>query len=195
VNGYPDDPRLHLPATHVWVRRISGRPFLFVSDMTGEFLHVYRFSPQADGEIAIPCALFAKKHIQRKDGYPAHQPEKGQWLWRDRNANGAIDADEYQGDGGKDGRGTGVARHVGSQRQRSNGRVRYTCVTSTGSLNRAEPALTCDVCNGSVAAPAKLSPSLSLPRDGASPEPVVWPGSARTSSPCTRCHCCGRDLD
>jgi hypothetical protein len=56
----------------VWVRRISGRPFLFVSDMTGEFLHVYRFSPQADGEIAIPCVLFAKKHIQRKDGYPAH---------------------------------------------------------------------------------------------------------------------------
>ena len=52
--------------------------------MTGEFLHVYRFSPQTDGETAIPCALLAKRHIPGKDGYP-HQPEKGQWLWRDRD--------------------------------------------------------------------------------------------------------------
>ena len=78
---YPDDPRLHLSATHVWLRRLAGRPFLFVSDMTGEFLHVYRFSPQTDGETAIPCALLSKRHISSKDGYPPHQPEKGQWLW------------------------------------------------------------------------------------------------------------------
>ena len=40
---YPDDPRLHLSPTHIWVRRIDGKRFLFVTDMTGEFLHVYRF--------------------------------------------------------------------------------------------------------------------------------------------------------
>jgi hypothetical protein len=93
---YADDPRLHLPATHVWMRRIAGRPFLFVSDMTGEFLHVYRFSPQTDGETAIPCVLLSTKHIQQPDGYPAHQPDRGAWLWRDLNGNGAIDAGEYQ---------------------------------------------------------------------------------------------------
>jgi hypothetical protein len=93
---YPQDPRLHLPATHVWMRRIAGRPILFISDMTGEFLHVYRFSPETDGETAIPCALLSKRHVSRKDGYPAHQPPRGQWLWRDRNGNGAPDADEYQ---------------------------------------------------------------------------------------------------
>ena len=110
---YPDDPRLHLPATHIWMRRISDRPFLFVSDMTGEYLHVYRFDPRTDGEIAIPAALFAGKHIKNKDGYPAHQPETGQWLWRDLNANGAIDAGEYQGDG-KDTHGIPVPDEQGS---------------------------------------------------------------------------------
>ena len=74
---YPDDPRLHLPATHVWMRRLAGRPFLFVSDMTGEFLHVYRFSPQTDGETAIPCALLSKRHIAGKDGYPGISRKKG----------------------------------------------------------------------------------------------------------------------
>jgi hypothetical protein len=110
---YPDDPRLHLPATHVWLRRLAGRPFLFVSDMTGEFLHVYRFNPQTDGETAIPCALLSKRHIASKDGYPAHQPGNGQWLWRDRNGNGMIDASEYQ-HGGKDARGIPVPDERGN---------------------------------------------------------------------------------
>ena len=74
---YPDDPRLHLSSTHVWLRRLAGRPFLFVSDMTGEFLHVYRFSPETDGETAIPCACWpggtsrarmATRRISRRKG-------------------------------------------------------------------------------------------------------------------------------
>ena len=110
---YPHDPRLHLPATHVWVRRIAGQPFLFVSDMTGEFLHVYRFSPRTDGETAIPCALLSKRHIEQKDGYPPHQPQRGQWLWCDRNGNGAIDAGEYQAIG-KDAGGIAVPDAAGN---------------------------------------------------------------------------------
>ncbi len=98
---YPHDPRLHLSSTHVWLLRLAGRPFSFVSDMTGEFLHVYRFNPATDGETAIPCGLLSKRHISSKDRFPPHQPEKGQWLWLDRNADGTIDADEYQ-HGGKD---------------------------------------------------------------------------------------------
>lgn len=110
---FPDDPRLHLPATHVWVRHLSGRRYLFVSDMTGEFLHVYRFSPPSEGETAIPCALLAKRHIAGKNGYPRYQPEKGQWMWRDKNGNGAIDAGEYQCSG-QDARGIPVPDERGN---------------------------------------------------------------------------------
>jgi hypothetical protein len=99
---YPDDPRLHLSPTNGLVRRIGDQKFLFVSDMTGEFLHVYRFNPQTDGEIAIPCALFGKHHVKRDGNYPPHQPEKGEWLWLDRNGNGSIDEGEYQTNNGKD---------------------------------------------------------------------------------------------
>jgi len=52
--------------------------------------------------VAVPCALLAKRHIKRSDDYPPHQPEKGEWLWVDRNGNGAIDAEEFQTNGGKD---------------------------------------------------------------------------------------------
>ena len=82
---YPHDPRLHLSTTHVWLRRLSGKPFLFVSDMTGEFLHVYRFTPQTDGETAIPCACSrsgtspartATRRISRRKGSGCGRPQR-----------------------------------------------------------------------------------------------------------------------
>jgi len=90
---YPKDPRLSLSPTNALVRRINGQKFLFVSDMTGEFLHVYRFYPQTDGETAIPCALFGKP---RPSAGEFRSPDKGEWLWLDRNGNGLFDDDEYQ---------------------------------------------------------------------------------------------------
>jgi hypothetical protein len=98
---YPDDPRLHIWSAGAWVRRIAGRRFLFVNDMNGQSLQIYRFNFAYDGEIAIPSGFFAKSHID-KDGWPPHQPPKGQWIWRDRNGNGAFDPGEFESVEGRD---------------------------------------------------------------------------------------------
>lgn len=91
---YPEDPRLHIWSGGAWVRQLGGRRVLFVNDMNGDRLQIYRFAPKTDGEIAIPSGLFSKAHFKEKDGWPAHQPEKGAWLWRDTNGNGAFDDGE-----------------------------------------------------------------------------------------------------
>ena len=101
---YPDDPRLHIWSGAPWVRRIAGRRFLFVNDMSAEYLQVYRFDAKTEGEIAVPSGLFAKKNIRLKNspGWPAHQPAAGEWIWRDANGNGALDDGEFTSRGGED---------------------------------------------------------------------------------------------
>ncbi|QJE97557.1 hypothetical protein [Luteolibacter luteus] len=97
---YPQDPRLHIWSAGAWMRRIEDKPLLFVNDMNAEHLQVYRFAPETDGEIAIPSGFFAKKRIEPKDTWPAFQPGKGAWIWRDQDGNGAFDPAEFdKGDG------------------------------------------------------------------------------------------------
>jgi hypothetical protein len=92
---FPDDPRLHIWSAGAWVRRLDGERFLFVNDMNAEHLQVYRFEP--DGEIAVPCALFAKRHIrqEKSPNWPPHQPDRGAWAWIDADGDGRFDAGEY----------------------------------------------------------------------------------------------------
>ena len=99
---YPQDPRLHIWSACAWVRRIAGRRILFVSDMNGEHLQVYRFASGTDGETAIPSAFFAKRRVAEKKApdWPPHQPETGEWIWRDGNGNGAFDDGEFIQPGG-----------------------------------------------------------------------------------------------
>ncbi|HYW79158.1 MAG TPA: hypothetical protein VE890_06245, partial [Thermoguttaceae bacterium] len=101
---YPQDPRLHLWSAGAWVRRIGERRILFVNDMNGEHLQVYRFQPETDGQIAIPGGMFAKRRIEERKSpdWPPHQPERGEWIWRDANGNGAFDVDEFAGNGDND---------------------------------------------------------------------------------------------
>ncbi|HSI15745.1 MAG TPA: hypothetical protein VK961_27100 [Chthoniobacter sp.] len=99
---FPQDPRLHLWSAGAWVRHIGGARVLFVNDMNGERLQVYRFDEKSEGEVAIPSGLFAKSHIKKDDAWPPNQPEKGEWIWRDANGNGSFDAGEFTAHDGAD---------------------------------------------------------------------------------------------
>ncbi|HEX8911061.1 MAG TPA: hypothetical protein VF796_01795 [Humisphaera sp.] len=75
---YPDDPRASSAAVGgVWHRRIGGRSYLFMPDMNGGGVSVFRFDPQRQGEVAIPCAQVGTKE-----------------LWCDADGNGRRDAGE-----------------------------------------------------------------------------------------------------
>jgi len=84
---YPDDRR---PNT-IFARRIQGKLFLFGTDMYSNFLTIHR--QVGNNEIFLPCGYFAKRH----DAFPANQPAHGEWIWYDRNGNGAYDATEFDG--------------------------------------------------------------------------------------------------
>jgi hypothetical protein len=99
---YPQDPRLHIWSAGAWARRLEGRLILFVNDMNAQYMQVYRFNPFTDGEIAKPAGLFTGRRMKEKVNWPPHQPEKGEWIWRDKNGNGAFEADEYFTNEGKD---------------------------------------------------------------------------------------------
>lgn len=94
---YPQDPRLHIWSAGAWVRRIGGRRILFVNDMNGEHLLVYRFAAEGKSEIAIPSGFFAKRHVsgERDAKWLSSQPAKGEWVWRDANGNGAFEDEEF----------------------------------------------------------------------------------------------------
>lgn len=99
---YPDDPRSHdefyranKQSLPVSIRRINGRRVLFLSGMFGQYLAIYRFSPETDGEIAIPCGLFITK---KSKTWPENQPDMNGWFWIDDNGNGAIETEEYRTD-------------------------------------------------------------------------------------------------
>ncbi|MDZ8185468.1 MAG: hypothetical protein RMX96_11510 [Nostoc sp. ChiSLP02] len=96
---YPQDPRLHTSPDATFVRRIQGKPFLFLTDMYSSFLQIYRFNPATDGKIAIPAGMFVGTNGADKKSlsgnWPPYQPEKGEWIWRDSNGNGKFERNEY----------------------------------------------------------------------------------------------------
>jgi len=89
--AFPDDPRLHTHAMETaWVRRINGQKYLFTASLRD--LAVYRFDKANHGEIAIPYALFSSGPL--RDPW-FEQPERGEWIWKDQDYDGQIDANEF----------------------------------------------------------------------------------------------------
>ncbi|MEC4819210.1 MAG: hypothetical protein SAK29_38950 [Scytonema sp. PMC 1069.18] len=96
---YPQDPRLNISPDAPIFRRIKGRPYLFLTDMYNVALQIYRFQKDKDGEIAIPSGFFIGTNVNNKQAlsgkWPPNQPGTGEWIWRDKNGNGAFESDEY----------------------------------------------------------------------------------------------------
>ncbi|MEW6345029.1 MAG: hypothetical protein AB1704_30650 [Pseudomonadota bacterium] len=92
--AYPDDSAFHLTRGvrgEPMVRRINGQPYLYALDQDSHYLSVYRFD-NAHGEVAIPSGLLAENPIP--GSWPAGQPTYGEWMWRDSNGDGVVQASE-----------------------------------------------------------------------------------------------------
>lgn len=103
---YPDDPRLTLSLESVFVRRIGGKTFLYLTDMYTSFAAIVRFEPGS--EIGIPTAFFVLGASGQTPDFwgegkspvwtpwPAQESNKGRrWMWRDANANGQVESNEF----------------------------------------------------------------------------------------------------
>jgi len=86
---YPEDPRLSRKPNSVRVVRIEGKRFLYTTDMPGTAIIVFRF----DGEIMVPCVMLQR---ESEGGLPPNSPPEARWLWRDLNADGAFQSEEYE---------------------------------------------------------------------------------------------------
>lgn len=92
---YPESLMLHLTRggnSTPMIRKMHGSSFLFTTDMYSHALGIYRFDAQ-DGTIAIPSGVISRQTIP--GDWPRFQPQKGGWLWRDSDGNGAFGQAEY----------------------------------------------------------------------------------------------------
>ena len=92
---YPDDPRLHMDVTSVFIRNIQGRRLMFTLGMYAGELSIFRFDEATRGEIAIPSGVLMAYEGENTE-FPASQPVGKPWIWRDANGDGGFDADEYE---------------------------------------------------------------------------------------------------
>lgn len=92
---YPDDPALHSTRGvrgSPMMRRFGGGLFMYALDQYAHYLYVYRFAPSSEGEIAIPSGMLAENPMP--GNWPQGQPGYGEWMWRDANGDGHVDANE-----------------------------------------------------------------------------------------------------
>lgn len=97
---YPDDGRCHRSVDGgVWIKRIQGKKFMFCGNMYNDFILIYRFNEETDGEIAIPSGVIMP-HTRYGTGlygvWPPDQPIVGSFIWRDKNGDGKMEKSEYE---------------------------------------------------------------------------------------------------
>jgi len=94
---YPDDVRVTFTSTGNVISRgeihyIAGHKFLFVLPQTSVFMEIYRFEPGK--EIPIPCGAFDYGSGPNWQDFVV-QPMDGEFIWRDMNGDGHIQANEF----------------------------------------------------------------------------------------------------
>ena len=71
---------------------------MFTADAVGAKLCVYRFT---DGEVGVPAGVLALNRIDEDHAmlgakaWPANRPAGFEWIWRDANGDGKMEAAEY----------------------------------------------------------------------------------------------------
>lgn len=98
---YPQDPRLTAnPGTaSVFVRRIQGNLFLFVTDTFARILYIYR--QEKESEIFIPCGMFGS-YREEGTNFPQDLTFQGEYMWRDKKGRGVFQAGDYEQTGEPD---------------------------------------------------------------------------------------------
>ena len=86
---YPEDIRKSNRPANVWVRRIAGKPILYMTNMYSGYLAIYRID--AKSEIAVPAGMVG---MARMKEWSAPQPD-GAYLWRDGNGDGRPQSTEF----------------------------------------------------------------------------------------------------
>lgn len=95
---YPDDSAFHVTRGvrgEPMIRVVDGHKLLYTLDQQAHYMAIYRFNAATDGETAIPAGLITQSALPL--GWPAMQPTYGEWMWRDANGNGTVDASEITG--------------------------------------------------------------------------------------------------
>jgi Secretion system C-terminal sorting domain len=86
--AFPQDDRISASDNTFWTttytRNISGKKVVYISDMYGRSLAIYKFNPDLYGEIAIPSVLI--------DGYDDTEIE---YIWTDQNNDQLHQTNEY----------------------------------------------------------------------------------------------------
>lgn len=93
---YPEDTVFHMdqwPGTPL-ARRVSGRTFLYLTDMYADHLKIYRFDPPHDGETAIPSGFIAGRASAVRS--VPNAPPGGEWIWRNEKGDGHFNPEEFE---------------------------------------------------------------------------------------------------
>ncbi|HNX94556.1 MAG TPA: hypothetical protein PKL14_05295 [Holophaga sp.] len=101
---YPQDPRVVNSHTGNWVRRINGKRFIFMTNMVGSFVGIWRFLDNS--EIAIPAGYLMLRDkaldidpVSPFNNHPlwddTETNKRIRWFWRDGNGDAAVDTSEF----------------------------------------------------------------------------------------------------